>query len=271
MIKAYNAETLKIIQDPKTFLRELIFGKDTPEKHENGLWDRIKIGYSLCLNEPLTAALRFFPTIALLTAELIGVVVVVSLRVIAGVLAPMQVLGDQVTRGVSFLKKLIMPPPIINDLHDDPITIEKRFSTAQTTRDLLIARHAKLKIAVTEEINHLITQDESAKILAKISFLTVLKRKLGDTLGNYDKNISMDDIEEFAMELSPNLYQSFWRQEGRVEKIARQFDELEEGLDNAVKSEFLETPGNDKQEEEHKEQYDSDDESERSSLIRRVR
>jgi hypothetical protein len=271
MIKDYNAETLKLIKDPKTFLRELVFGKESEEGHVNGLWDRIKSGYSFCRNNPLRATLMFVPTIGLVAAELIGVVVIVSLRVIAGVLAPMQILGTQVTRGISFLKDLIIPAPQINDLSEDPITIEERFSTAQATRDLLIARHANLKTAVTVEINHLVTQEKSPKINAKINFLTMLKCKLGNKIDNYDKDISMDTIEEFAMEISPNLYQSFWRQEGRVEKIARQFDEMEEGLDDAVKLQFLETPGNNKVEEEHKEydQFD-DQESDRVRLIRRV-
>jgi hypothetical protein len=256
-IMEYNAGTLKILRSPLKYLNELIYGKDSPEGHSNGLWDRIKNGYAFSKAQPLKAALFFLPTVVLLAAELVGVAALVAVRVIAGALAPVQFVGSMVTRALNFIWDVITPAPQIADLREDPISLDKRYSTAQATRGLLIARHEKLKTAIDAEMEHLLTQEATPKIIAKFNFMSLLKCKLGENIHDFNNEISMDEIEDHAMEMSPRLYQSFWRQEGRVEKIARQFDELDEGLNEAVRLNYLETPGApEKEVEEEKESND---------------
>ncbi|MES2217378.1 MAG: hypothetical protein V4501_03095 [Pseudomonadota bacterium] len=235
MVMEYNAKTWKVLANPLANLNELIFGKEGPEAHVDGLWDRIQKGYEFCKEQPLKATLLFIPTVIKLSIEAIGFLAVIGARGVALALAPIQFIGVGVTKAINFIRHIITPAPQIAnlDLAQDPISIEQKNSTARVMRNMLITKHARLTADIAAEIAHLKTQEDTPKIRAKFVLMRELELKLGKDIASYDANSSLDTLREEAKEYSPRLYQSFFRLEGHVEKIDRQFEELDMGIKEA--------------------------------------
>ena len=110
------------------------------------------------------------------------------------------------------------PAPQIHDLKEDPIPIEKRLADAQKMQGHLGERHARLKADVVAHIEHLKTQRSTPKIISKLYYMRELEYKLGNSITDFAHSEPMAEVEAGAKKYSSRLYQSFWRQEGRVEK-----------------------------------------------------
>jgi hypothetical protein len=229
-VMAYNRETWDMVSHPLASFTKLA----------DGLVVRFYNGYELCRQQPLKALLLFIPTLVNLTVEFIGFAAKVAARLFSVALAPVQLLGTAVSKSASFLMSCFYPAPQIHDLRDDPIPLEKQLADAQKMQSHLGERHAKLKADVVAHIEHLKTQRSTPKIISKLYYMRELEYKLGDNITDFAHSESVANVEAEAKIYSSRLYQSFWRQEGRVEKIARLAERLEYDVEDATSLGYVE-------------------------------
>ena len=216
-VMTYNRETLELIKHPITTFRSLRLT----------LSARLRQGYANFRDDPGHNILYLLPNTLNLLLEFGAFAVMGATRAFSALLAPVQIVGELVSKVIWALLKSLHNRPRIVNLAEDPIPVEEQWMTAHMVRDDLRANHNKLKLAVTAEIAHLKTKMATPKIMAKLCYMRNLENKIGTRINEYDHLQSLAAIEAEAKDISPQLYQSFWRQEGRVEKIERMAQQLD--------------------------------------------
>jgi hypothetical protein len=204
----------------------MIFGKEAvaDQAKQVGLWPRFKAYCEYANAQPLQALLYAVPNLLQVAVEGAIFLGILAGRAIAIALLPLQLIGFGVSKAYSFINDMINPAPQIASLSVNPIAKEE----VDLMSNNIVLQHKKIKKAIDAKIIHLDNQERTPKIIAKSVFLTELKCKLGDDAISYNEDTSIDQIEANAKIHSSHLYQSFWRPEGGVEKIARQFEEFDD-------------------------------------------
>ena len=204
----YNAETLNALKHPVQTLKNA--GNAIKAGAEN-LWNVIK-------KKPYVIPFVVIPV----ALEMVSLSVQAVTRVASLALAPLQLVGLGVTKTFSAVKSWFTGKPVAASLPTmaEPLLPSANDSTFQV-QAALQAKHAQLKVMIADEVTHLETQKPTKKILSKLYCMQRFDKKLGTDVASYSNDQSVGEIETDAKVISPYLKQSFWREEGRVEKISR--------------------------------------------------
>jgi hypothetical protein len=201
----HNADTWEAVTHPIQSLKKLGAAIKEGAQH---IWTVIK-------KRPYVAPFVIIPV----ALEVVSAVVQTISRVAALALAPVQLIGKGIAQVFSFFKSgashtqpIALSQPLLQQAND---------STFQVNAALQ-AKHHQLKTMIADEVTHLKTQPQTKKIQSKLYCMEQFNAKLGADVNGYERTQSVRGIESQAKTISPYLKQSFWRSEGRVEKISRQ-------------------------------------------------
>ena len=218
----YNAETYEFVTHPITGVRNFF-------KH---IWNRCVKEYNTVREQPVAALLRIPREIIGLAVEAIGMAISVLGHSLALMLLPLQLLIQGTGLGYKKLKEHYSADPAKEEI-DDAKKAKLQKSTAIMTRSMLATKHAKLHKELEVQIDRLQLLPKTKKHEAKLFYLVALRAKIGTHVEKYDNVHTLQDIEHDAKIISPYLFQSFWKDEGKVEKIARMASTYDAEIQNA--------------------------------------
>jgi hypothetical protein len=169
-----------------------------------------------------------------LVLEVVSLSVQAVSRVASLVLAPVQLLGKGILNAFSALKgwfgskqSAVLAAPLLVQSNDSTFAINAALNKAE----VLQLKHRQLKTWIADEVAHLGAQKPTDKINSKLYCMEQFDLKLGNDVNGYNSAQSVAAIERDARVISPYLKQSFWREEGRVEKISRHMQQFEKGIE----------------------------------------
>jgi hypothetical protein len=223
----YNNETYAVLKSPLVTLKNIY----------EGLRERCIKYYFFVKEQPLKAVLSFVPSVIGLAIEAISFGVKILSRVIAALLAPVHLLCLGIYKGYTAYKEAHpSTAPVKPAVKAKP---KATSTTAVMTRQMLATRHAALHQELSSQIDHLVDfQEMTPKRKAKLNYLLNLRGKLGSTVEKYDNVHSLQTIEQEAKSIGP-LFQSFWKDEGKVEKIARFFSRFDRDMQIAGEASII--------------------------------
>jgi hypothetical protein len=225
-----NEETLEALRHPVQTLRKA--GGAIKEGAQK-LWAVIK-------KRPYIAPFVVVP----LALEVVSLSVQAVSRVASLVLAPVQLLGKGILKAFSVVKgwfgskqsaaeqTAVLTAPLLAQSNDSTFAMNAALSQGQA----LQSKHRQLKTWIADEVAHLRAQKLTDKINSKLYCMEQFDQKLGNDVSGYDSAQSVAVIERDAKVISPYLKQSFWREEGRVEKISRHMQQFEKGMEGEAVS-----------------------------------
>jgi hypothetical protein len=219
-----NKETLEALKHPMQTLRK---AGSAIKNGAQKLWAVIK-------KKPYVAPFVVIP----LVLEIVSLSVQAVSRIASLALAPVQLLGNGILKAFSAAKGFFgakqqpeaeqVVAPILTQANDSTFVMNAALGKGQS----LQATHRQLKTLIAEEVAHLKTQKPTAKINSKLYCMEQFDQKLGGDVSGYRSAQSVAVIERDAKVISPYLKQSFWREEGRVEKISRHMQQLEKSMED---------------------------------------
>jgi hypothetical protein len=226
----HNEETLDALKHPMQTLRKA--GAAIKEGAQK-LWAVIK-------KRPYVAPFVVIP----LALEVVSLSVQAVSRAASLVLAPVQLLGKGVSKAFSAVKgwfgltqpeaaqTAVLAAPLLTQSNDSTFAMTAALSNEQA----LQSKHRQLKAMIADEVVHLKAQTSTDKIKSKLYCMEQFDQKLGRDVNGYNSVQSVAIIERDAKVISAYLKQSFWREEGRVEKISRHMQQFEKGMEKEAVS-----------------------------------
>ncbi len=159
--------------------------------------------------------------------ELISLTTKFLARTIALVATPLLLIGTGIRKALSYVGNKIFhnKPHVLASVApqaESPIAL-----STVVVKKQLADEHAQLKTTIEAQLSKLSNVTPSPKINAKKRILEGMKAKLNISVDNYDSKTSIDALESSAKVISPRVYRSFWRAEGKTEEIVRRVKQLD--------------------------------------------
>jgi hypothetical protein len=205
-----NLETFHAIAHPMQTFRK---GKDLLIEKCKSLVSMVKANPVLVLATPIIVAFEAISAVTQLTA-----------RVVTFVCTPLLAAGALLRKSLGFAADKIANLFAKNKEPSltTPLMAQEAMCSTEKVIHQLHSEHAQLKNSIVAQLVRLDSVAQTPKIKAKKLLLEGLQVKLGpDTLA-YDETVDIKGLEQVATQKSSNLYQSFWRAEGKTEQLVRQ-------------------------------------------------